>query len=300
MLQLSFKRVKPGKVDRLRAWMRELVDRRDEVIESFEQEGVRQEKAWLLEDEHGYIFVYAIDAEDLDKARQVYRESTLPIDLEHRAVQRDVLGERIEPELLFDIAVNDVQDSDFSEHIYRSGERLRLRKPRVADARPRYRWFADPQVTRYLPLAGKGELPMEDIRNYLEEVIASERPIFDVSVDLHDGTTIGSASFRDIVEGDSAEVSIVIGEADARGRGLGREAMELMLEYGFDEMNLERIWLIVRADNGVAVSLFERLGFETVEVLEDAVVVDGVPRDKLRMERRSEDWTLQQTGRQPS
>ncbi len=287
MLQLSFKRVKPGKVDKLRAWMRELSDRRDEVVASFEQEGVRQEKAWLLEDEHGYVFVYAIEAEDLERAREVYRESTLPIDLEHRAVQRDVLCERIEPELLLNIAVDDVENSSAPPRIYRSGERLRLRKPRMADAKPRYRWFADPQVTRYLPLAGKGELPLEDIREYLEKVIASDRPVFDVSIDLHDGTTIGSASLRDI-DDDSAELSIVIGEADARGRGLGREAMELMLDYGFDEMNLERIWLIVRSDNNVAVGLFESLGFETVEVLEDAVVVDGVPRDKLRMERARE------------
>jgi hypothetical protein len=105
MLQVSFKRVKPGKVDKLRAWMRELMDRRDEVVESFEQEGVRDEKAWLLQDDEGYILVYAIEAEDLEKARQAYRESTLPIDLEHREALRDVLGERIEPELLYDLAV---------------------------------------------------------------------------------------------------------------------------------------------------------------------------------------------------
>ncbi len=188
--------------------------------------------------------------------------------------------------------VDDVKDPDSSQHIYSSGEHLRLRQPRRADAKARYKWFADPQVTRYLPLAGKGELPLTDIRAYLEEVIASERPIFDVSIDLHDGTTIGSASFRDIVEGDSAEVSIVIGEAAVRGRGLGREAMEIMLAYGFDAMNLERIWLIVRADNNVAVGLFESLGFETVEVLEEAVVVDGMPRDKLRMELAARRWRV--------
>ncbi|QDG49403.1 hypothetical protein FIV42_01215 [Persicimonas caeni] len=101
MLEVSFKRVKPGKVDKLRAWMRELMERQDEVVESFEQEGVRQEMAWLLEDADGHIFVYAIEAEDLDKARQAYRESTLSIDLEHREVLRDTLGERVEPDLLY-------------------------------------------------------------------------------------------------------------------------------------------------------------------------------------------------------
>ena len=32
MLQVSFKRVKPGKIVKLRAWMRELSERRDEVV----------------------------------------------------------------------------------------------------------------------------------------------------------------------------------------------------------------------------------------------------------------------------
>lgn len=161
----------------------------------------------------------------------------------------------------------------------------------MADAEPRYRWFADPQVTRYLPLAGKGCLPMERVRSYLEQVIASTRPVFDASIEGQDGTTIGSVSYRDIVDEESAELSIVIGQAEARGRGLGREAMELMLDYGFSEMGLERIWLVVRADNDAAVGLFESLGFETIEELEDAVVVDDVSHAKLRMELAREDWT---------
>ncbi|QDG53957.1 GNAT family N-acetyltransferase [Persicimonas caeni] len=295
MLQISFKRVKPGKVDKLRTWMRELKDRREEIFASFEQEGVRSEKAWLLEDDDGYVLVYAIEAEDLEQARRVYAESTLPIDLEHRAIQRDTLGKRVEPELLLDLTVDDMECDAPSDHIYSTGAHLRLRKPLMEDAPLRHKWFADPQVTRYLPLAGKDELPIEDIRDYLEMVTDSNRPVFDVSIELLDGVTIGSASYRDVVDGESAELSIVLGEAKARGRGLGREAMELMLDYGFDEMKLKHVWLVVRADNDVAVALFESLGFETAEVLEDAVVIDDVSYAKLRMELKSKDWKKGQT-----
>lgn len=115
MLEVSFRRVKPGKVDKLRAWMRELTDRRDEVVESFGHEGVRHEMAWLLEDAQGYILAYAIEAEDLDAAREAYGESTLPIDLQHRKVLRDVLGERVEPELLYDITVDDAETAESHE-----------------------------------------------------------------------------------------------------------------------------------------------------------------------------------------
>ena len=115
MLEVSFKRVKPGKVDKLRAWMRELTDRRGEVRESFGHEGVRHEMAWLLEDEQGYILAYAIEAEDLDAAREAYGESTLAIDLQHREVLRDVLGERVEPELLYELAVDETETPESQE-----------------------------------------------------------------------------------------------------------------------------------------------------------------------------------------
>lgn len=290
MLRVSFKRVKAGKVDKLRAWMRQLGERRDEVRESFDQEGVRQESAWLIEDGQGHVLVYAIEAEDLERAQQAYRESTLPIDLEHRAVLRDVLGARVEPELLYDLAVEEATCVPSSDGVYKTGGRLLLRQSRLEDAPERYRWFADPDVTRYLPLAGKGELPMDDVRAYLSQVSASTRPVLDMGIDLRDGTPIGSASYRDFVEGESAELSIVLGAGDARGRGYGREAMGLMLDYGFEDLGLDRVWLVVRADNAVAADLFVSLGFEMVDVLEGAVVVDGVARDKLRMELFAQQW----------
>ena len=104
MLRISYRRIKPDKLDRLRSWMQELMERRDEVHETFDHEGVRSERAWVIHDEQGPILVYAIEADDLEKARQAYRNSTLPIDLEHREVLREVLGERLEPELLYDLS----------------------------------------------------------------------------------------------------------------------------------------------------------------------------------------------------
>ena len=50
------------------------------------------------------------------------------------------------------------------------GERVTLRTPQFQDADRSYKWFADPEVTRYLPLAGKGELPMDAIREFIERV----------------------------------------------------------------------------------------------------------------------------------
>jgi hypothetical protein len=102
LLRVRFFKVKPDKVERLRAWMDELSRRRDEVLETFAQETVRHEAAWLLETAEGPILVYAIEAEDLEQARRAVEEHPQPIDLEHLAVMEEVLGAPYPAEQLLD------------------------------------------------------------------------------------------------------------------------------------------------------------------------------------------------------
>jgi hypothetical protein len=102
VLRVRFFRVRPDKVDRLRAWMEELARRHDEVVVTFAQETVRHEAAWLMETVEGTILVYAIEADDLEQAQRAVEENPLPIDLEHRAVMDDVIEVSIELEQLLD------------------------------------------------------------------------------------------------------------------------------------------------------------------------------------------------------
>lgn len=61
----------------------------------------------------------------------------------------------------------------------------------------------------------------------------------------------------------SAHLGILIGRAEDRGRGLGREAMELTIRYCREHLNLTRLSLAVHADNQPAIKLYEQLGFVT-------------------------------------
>ena len=102
MLEIVFRRVKENQVDRLRAWLSELNERADEVRETFRQETVRHEAAYLLRDESGPILIYAIEAEDPDLGHAVAAASPLPIDVQHREVMGSVLGGPVDAELLYE------------------------------------------------------------------------------------------------------------------------------------------------------------------------------------------------------
>jgi RimJ/RimL family protein N-acetyltransferase len=170
------------------------------------------------------------------------------------------------------------------------GRRVRIRRPRLADAEPSFRWFSNPTVTAYLPLASKGFIPLEDVQKFLATASVTERPALNVTVESIRGDVIGCGGFRNFVEGESAEISLIIGEPQYWGKGLGAEAMSLMIGYGFDTLQLEEIWLVVRADNERGIRLFRKLGFQVKETLENAVVIDGVPRDKLKMSLLKSGW----------
>lgn len=102
MLRVNLRRVKPGQEERLRAWFREVMTRKDEVRATFRQETVRHEVAFILQDSAGPILLYAIEAEDHERGRAASQASQLPIDIQHRRVMREALGERLEVEPVYE------------------------------------------------------------------------------------------------------------------------------------------------------------------------------------------------------
>jgi len=170
------------------------------------------------------------------------------------------------------------------------GPRIRVRRARIDEAEARFRWFANRTVTEYLPLAGERILPMPSVLAFLERASRDDDPNLSARIELLDGRLIGCGGLRSIVQGESAEVSVVIGEPDVWGLGYGREAMGLLLQFGFEQLHLRTIWLVVRTENSRGLRLFAGLGFAVVETLEAAVVVGGIARSKLRMQLSKDSW----------
>ena len=80
-----------------------------------------------------------------------------------------------------------------------------------------------------------------------------------------------------------ADLQIRIGDDRTRGRGLGLEAVRLLLAFGFDDLNLHRISLQVFATNTRAIKTYERAGFRQEGRLREAIYVDGRFVDHLTM-----------------
>jgi hypothetical protein len=111
MIRVVFARVKPDKLERLESWLLELMSRQDEVRETFLQETVRHEQAFIIRGEDGPLLIYVMEAEDHERGGAAFQASQLPIDLEHRRVLDEVLAEKLQVRPIYDCALTEPRTS---------------------------------------------------------------------------------------------------------------------------------------------------------------------------------------------
>jgi len=92
----------------------------------------------------------------------------------------------------------------------------------------------------------------------------------------------------------TAELGILIGAPGDRGQGYGQEAVRMTVQFGWRDLNLQRISLMVIGENPSAVQAYLKSGFEVEGVLRRASYVNGSFRDItvmgiLRVEAGSQD-----------
>ncbi|MEW5825330.1 MAG: GNAT family protein [Candidatus Bipolaricaulota bacterium] len=77
-----------------------------------------------------------------------------------------------------------------------------------------------------------------------------------------DDALIGTVGLFDVEWANrTAWVGIGLGERSDWGHGYGREAMQILVDYAFEELNLHRLQLTVIDYNPRAIAMYEHLGF---------------------------------------
>lgn len=90
----------------------------------------------------------------------------------------------------------------------------------------------------------------------------------------------------------SAELSIRIGELSDRNQGFGTMAVKLAVTFGFNDLNLERIYLHVFADNEAALKVYKKIGFVEEGRLKKAAFINGKWVDVIPMALLRENYLI--------
>lgn len=119
---------------------------------------------------------------------------------------------------------------------------------------------------------------------WLHEIVEKGRAAQMMICEADTDTPVGSVYIRDIDHTHhKGEYGIFIGEESARGKGIGTMAAKLMIEYGFKELGLHRIYLRVLAGNEQAVRSYEKAGFVKEGYLKGDAYINGKYTDIVWM-----------------
>ena len=157
------------------------------------------------------------------------------------------------------------------------------------------RWTQDAEYLQYLDQEPAMPRSAPQVKKQLEKIEKDSEEshnLFHYTIRLHgDDRLVGLASIRwiDWTNG-NGWLQLGIGEAQDRGKGLGREALGLLLGIGFNELNLYRLTAGIQEYNQAALHLFQHYGFIEEVRRRQAVYRFGRRWDHLIYGLLAEEW----------
>jgi RimJ/RimL family protein N-acetyltransferase len=122
------------------------------------------------------------------------------------------------------------------------------------------------------------------------EKVAETEPNYWFTLEA-EGKVIGDCALMEIDKtARTCTLGIVIGEREYWGKGYGRDAVAVIIDYGFRQLNMHRIWLDVLASNLRAIRSYKACGFREEVRLRRHIWVDGALRDAVMMGLLRAEW----------
>jgi RimJ/RimL family protein N-acetyltransferase len=170
------------------------------------------------------------------------------------------------------------------------GRLVRLSFPRTEDAAELIRWHANDDYARAMDTDYARPVSLQSMSEHLADPAKSGEILFLLRT-LGDDRLVGFVAIS-VIEwnNQSGMLSMGIGEEKDRNKGYGTDALSLILNYAFNELNLFRVGLMVIGTNLPAIRLYEKMGFHHEGAQRLAVKRDGVRCDQMMMGILKDEW----------
>jgi len=158
------------------------------------------------------------------------------------------------------------------------GEKVYLRRLEQHDLDSTINWINNPEIFITMGLWGP-RTQIEQQRWYERIAVSHTNIVFALCLSDTD-QHIGNMSLFDIdLRNRNAGLTIIIPNEKFQGKGFGYEAVYLLCEYGFDYLNLNKIYC--KTDNPHASKMYNKLGFVHEGTLRKQAYRFGKYVDKL-------------------
>lgn len=165
---------------------------------------------------------------------------------------------------------------ELKKNIFLQGTNVYLRALTQNDVEGNYQfWFNSTEITKF---NSHGRFPMtkEKLLNFVSAVSTGDSLLVLAVVDVETNRHIGNISLQAINWIDrNAEIAFLLGERSFWGKGVMHEAGLLIIEHGFNVLNLHRIYCGTSLTNTGMQSLAEKLGMKKEGLRREAVFKEG-------------------------
>ncbi len=171
------------------------------------------------------------------------------------------------------------------------GETVRLTALKTEDVDEIVPWYGDAGFMRLYDAVPANPKTAESLKQRLEERHKDPNGYFFAIRPVDGERLLGFAEIDGILwTHGAAGLSIAIGHPEQRGKGYGREAVELLLRFAFMELNLHRVQLTAFSYNERAIALYESLGFQREGTFREFLRRDGRRHDMLLYGLLQREW----------
>ena len=169
------------------------------------------------------------------------------------------------------------------------GDRIYLSPRSCEDAEKFTEWLNDFQITDYTGRSAQ-LMTLEAEKKYLEEKNNPEATFAIVTID--ENKMIGTIGLEQINWiNRTAVLGVFIGDKEYLSKGYGTEAIRLILDFGFNYLNLHSIKLNVMSFNERALKCYKKCGFKETGRARESKFINGKYYDTISMDILSNEFT---------
>ncbi|MHB9034731.1 MAG: GNAT family N-acetyltransferase [Anaerolineae bacterium] len=176
------------------------------------------------------------------------------------------------------------------------GENIILTAITKADAAAIAKWTEDGEYLRLLDTGPAVPLNEDQVLEWISEIPKRKNNYAFGLRRKSDNALVGVAELDEVnFQHGNSGLSIGLGKP-YWDMGLGSEAMELIVRYAFQELNLHRLQLTVFDYNQRAQAVYRKVGFVEEGRLREWILRDGQRYDMLWMGLLARDWRAMHPG----
>jgi ribosomal-protein-alanine N-acetyltransferase len=167
---------------------------------------------------------------------------------------------------------------------------VKLRDFRSGDADAVHRWFNDERVTADL-VGRRDSFGLDDARGWVDRAMDTSRDRkWAITIDGSD-QAVGFVALFGLERETGPELAVLVGDPEAWGKGVAREAERQACIHAFDDYAAHRIHAEIPATNAAAQKVVTHLGFQREGVMRRAIPREDGPVDNEVWGLLPEDFT---------